>query len=76
MDKYINMLFIQLSQKYKVNIITIMSYNNKYKRSNKAYKLVIDKKTPNSKYPSEKVSTDINGKRVLVLEMMKWVEKN
>jgi hypothetical protein len=68
LDKYINILFIKLSQKYKVNIITIMSYNNKYKRTNKTYKLVIDSK----KKKIERVSLDFTSKRALVLEMMKW----
>lgn len=72
MDKYINILFIQLSQKYKVNIITIMSYNNKYKRVNKTYKLVIDSK----RKKIERVSLDFTSKRALVLEMMRWVEQN
>jgi hypothetical protein len=72
MDKYINILFIKLSQKYKVTIITIMSYNNKYKRANKTYKLVIDSK----KKKIERISLDFTSKRALVLEMMKWAETN
>ena len=75
MDKYINQLFIALSQKYKVTVITIMTYNKEYKRSSRFYKLVIDKKTKKSKYPEERISIDINGKRALVLEMMKWVKE-
>lgn len=75
MDKYINQLFMALSQKYKVTVITIMTYNDEYKRSSKFYKLVIDKKTKKSKYPEERISIDINGKRALVLEMMKWVKE-
>lgn len=75
MDKYINILFVQLSKKYKVNIITIMSYNNKYKRVSKLYKLVIDKKSEKSKLPEERISSDFNSKRLLVLEMMKWANE-
>jgi hypothetical protein len=70
MDKYINILFIKLSQKYKVTIITIMSYNNKYKRANKTYKLVIDSK----KKKIERMSLDFTSKRALVMEMMKWAD--
>jgi len=76
MDKYINMLFIQLSREYKVNIITIMSYNKKYKKVSRLYKLVIDKKTKKSKLPKERISIDCNGKKVLVLEMMKWTNES
>jgi len=75
MDKYINMLFIQLSREYKVNIITIMSYNKKYKKVSRLYKLVIDKKTKKSKLPKERIFIDCNGKRALVLEMMKWIKE-
>lgn len=73
MDKYINMLLIQISQKYKASIVIIMSYNKKYKRVSKSYKLIIDKKTLKSKYPSERISLDISGKQNLILEMMKWI---
>ncbi len=70
MDKYINILFIKLSKKYKVTIITIMSYNKKYKRANKTYKLVIDNK--GKRKSIERFSEDYTSKRSLVLEMMKW----
>lgn len=73
MDKYINMLFIQLSQKYKINIITIMSYNEEYGRISRLYKFVIDKKDENSKFPEFRESIEIRGKQSLIQEMMKWL---
>lgn len=73
MDKYINMLFIQLSQKYKINIITIMSYNKEYGRISRLYKFVIDKKDENSIFPEFRESIEIRGKQSLIQEMMKWL---
>lgn len=70
MDRYINILFLKLSQTYKVTIITIMSYNNKYKRANKSYKLVIDSKRKKIK----RISLDFTSKRALIEEMMKWAD--
>ncbi len=72
MDKYINMLFIQLSQKYKVNIIVIMSYSNKYQKVSKTYRLVID----SGKEYIDRISLEFTSKRLLVLEMMKWAKQN
>lgn len=72
MDKYINILFIKLSQKYKVNIITIMSYNEEYNRTTRSIKLVIDNK-PKTKKPIERKSLDFRSKRDLIQEMIKWL---
>lgn len=72
MDKYINILFIKLSQKYKVNIITIMSYNEEYNRTTRSIKLVIDNK-PNTKKLIKRQSLDFRSKRDLIQAMMKWL---
>lgn len=72
MDKYINALFIKLSQKYKVNIITIMSYNEEYKRTTRNFKLIIDNKK-NTKAPIKRQSLDFSSKIYLIQEMMKWL---
>jgi len=71
-DKYINILFIKLSQKYKVNIITIMSYNEEYNRTTRNIKLVIDNK-PNTKKLIKRQSLDFRSKRDLIQAMMKWL---
>ena len=63
MDKYINRLFLQLNQKYKVSILIIMNYSEMYNCISRMYKLTINKKTPNSKLPKEKVIIDIRGKK-------------
>jgi hypothetical protein len=73
MDKYINLLFIKLSQRYKVTIVTIMSYNEEYNRTTKNFKLVIDNKE-NTKKPIERQSLDFRGKRDLIQAMIKWGE--
>ena len=72
MDKYINILFIKLSQKYKVNIITIMSYNEEYSRVTRNFKLSIDNK-PNTKKPIKRQSLDFRSKRDLIQVMIKWL---
>jgi delta-aminolevulinic acid dehydratase/porphobilinogen synthase len=72
MDKYINMLFIKISQKYKINIIVIMSYSSKYKKVSKSYKLVINSK----KKKTDRKSLDFTSKTALIMEMVKWAEKN
>jgi len=71
-DKYINLLFTNMSQKYKVNIISIISYNEEYKRITRNFKLVIDNK-PKSKKLIERQSLDFRNKRDLIQEMMKWL---
>ncbi len=75
MEKYINILFAELSKKYKINLITIMTYNRKYKKITRTYKLVIDKKNKKSKYPEKRVSLNFYSKRQLILEMIKWKEE-
>ena len=71
MDKYINMLFLKISQNYKISIITIMVYNDKYKKINKSYKLTIDKKK--LKKPDYKFSMEFRSKQYMIQEMMKWI---
>lgn len=71
MDKYINQLFIKLSQYYKVSIITVMSYNDTYSRTTRNHKLVINSKVKKI----ERISLDFTSKKALVLEMMKWVKE-
>ena len=71
MDKYINMLFLKISQNYKISIITIMVYNDKYKKINKSYKLTIDKKK--LKKPDYKFSMEFRSKQYMIQEMIKWI---
>jgi len=72
MDKYINLLFIKLSQKYKVNIIIMMNYNEEYKRVTRNFKLIMSNKK-NCKYKIEKQNLDFRSKRDLIQAMMKWL---
>jgi len=67
MDKYINGLFIRLSQKYNVSLVTILSYNEEDKRSYKTMILKIKK--------GNKLLLDFTSysKRMIILEMAKWV---
>ncbi len=67
MDKYINLLFIKLSQIYKVSLITVMTYNEEYMRTKKSYNLVLSK-------GKKRESIRVSNKRALVQEMIKWVK--
>ncbi len=69
MDKYINLLFIKLSQTYKVSLITIMTYNEEYKKAKKSYNLVLSK-------GRKRESIRVTNKRDLIMEMMKWANLN
>lgn len=69
MDKYINQLFITLSQKYKVNIITIMSYSPKYKKVLKNHTLRLE----NKKDINDIHKFETRNKRDLINEMIKWL---
>lgn len=68
MDKYVKMLFIKLSQKYKVTITTIMFYNDEHKSIGNIIKLKIANKADGK---TIKIA-DFSNKRDLVSEMMLW----
>ena len=68
MDKYINMLFIKISQKYKATLITVMTYNPDYGKTFKEYKL----KLKNRKDENDIVSISTKKKQELIMEMVKW----
>lgn len=72
MDRYINVLFRNISLKYKITILMIMSYNNKTKNAYKTYKLTIDKKNKSSKIPKSKIVLTYYNKKDLIMEMIKW----
>ena len=68
MDKYIKMLLIKISQKYKVTITTIMSYDGEQNRVKNIYKIFIKSKE------TESVLYDkaVYNKRNLLSELVKW----
>lgn len=72
MDKYIKILLIQLSSKYKISLITVMT--NDKKKINSFYKLVIKGKRGKNK-DKLLLSKDYYSKRDIVSELLKWEEK-
>ena len=67
LDKYIKMLLIKLSPKYKITVTTIMFFDEEKERFSNIIKLYIkNKETRKTEY------IDCNGKRALVGELMKW----
>lgn len=69
MDKYIKMLLIKLSPKYKIIITTIMFYNDETNKFSNIIKLKIT-----HKFTGQKETIDCNGKRALISELIKWAE--
>ena len=71
MDKYIKMLLIKLSPKYKVVVTTIMFYDDENQKFSNIIKLKVTDKTKKKDF-----FTDCYGKRALISELMKWAEEN
>ena len=69
MNRYLNIAFLQLSRKYKVNLVMFMNYSEEYKRVSKRYKLTISDKEG----IEEKFMFETSSLRTLVSEMMKWL---
>ena len=70
MDKYIKMLLIKLSPKYKITVTTIMYYNDEKQKFSNIIKL-----RRKQRFDGEVYTTDCSGKRALVSELVKWLDE-
>ena len=67
-DKYIKILIIKISQKYKITITNIMTYDDEDNRIKNIFKILIKEKYGKNALCEKTVYN----KRSLISELMKW----
>lgn len=68
-DKYIKMLFIKLSPRYKIIVTTVMFYDDEREKFSNIIKLKIK-----NRFSGEIHNADCSGKRELISELIKWLD--